>query len=114
MTASTGLQPAKSLRVPRAFVDGPLSRLDASFRVGPLLSDRRVRMPLPAGIASGWSWIERSDVTVSHGTGTESWSDPVEVEAVALTAHLAAPPTRLREGWLRLSHVVERPHEEGT
>jgi len=114
ITASTGLQPAKTLQLPRSFVDGPLAKLDASFRVGPLLSGRSVRMPLPADIAGGWSWLEKSAVTITNNQLTETWSAPAEIEAAALSAHLNAPPTRLREGWLRLSQVVDRPQEGPT
>jgi hypothetical protein len=114
VTASTGLQPSKSLRLPRRVIDPALSGMDAAFRVGPILSGRRVRMPLPTDIAKGWSWIEKTGVEFADGVKTaEHWSDPVEVEAAALGAHLTDPPTRLREGWLRLSQVVDQTDTRG-
>lgn len=110
INASTGLLPNKSLRLPRSFVEAPLARLDASFRVGPILTGRTVRMPLPTDIAQGWSWIEKTGVEFTSNGKSETWSAPVEVEASATDAHLNDAPTRLREGWLRLSDVVnEQP-----
>ncbi len=115
LTASSGVQPSKTLRLPRHLVAGPMSNLDASFRVGPILSTgTAVRMPLPADIARGWSWIERTGVRLTPEGREETWSTPVDVEPVPPGSPLADAPTHLREGWLQLSQVVAPAEEEET
>ena len=114
VTASTGIQPSKSLQLPRRFVDAPLANLDASFRVGPVLSGATaVRMPLPADIARGWSWIEKTGVQLTPEGRTDTWGEAVPVEATPAGSPLGEVPTRLREGWLQLSQVLDSTTRKG-
>jgi hypothetical protein len=106
INAATGFLPHKSLRLPRGFVDAALARMDATFRVGPILSGRQVRMPLPADISSGWSWIDKTGVNLAIDERDGQWN-VAEVESAAIAAHLTSAPTRIREGWLRLAQIVD-------
>lgn len=102
--AATGLLPVKAFRLSGDVVDRALSAMDATFRVGPLLTSHEVRMPLPAEIAQGWSWLE----TTGPGNGVES--RPVHPRSGS--AAVEEPPSRLREGWLQLADVVSVTDEE--
>jgi hypothetical protein len=53
--AATGLLPARSITLAHAELDKTLARMEASFRVGPvLLQEGRVALPTPVGERGGW------------------------------------------------------------
>jgi hypothetical protein len=92
----SGWQPAVTEGLAPGPIATALAAMQASFRVGPLLTDPHdIRMPLPAEIGGDWGWSARSGVT--------GWSDPESVRAASPGAALATAPLHLSEGWLTLS-----------
>ena len=62
--ATCGFLPRKKIELLREHVAPALEALAFTFRVGPVLVDpETIRMPLPAEIAGGWSWVRRVNVT---------------------------------------------------
>ncbi|HEX7318176.1 MAG TPA: hypothetical protein VF297_30005 [Pyrinomonadaceae bacterium] len=67
--AATGLVPAKTITLAHAELDKTLARMEASFRVGPvLLQPERVRLPTPVGESGHWRF---------RGPSTEDAPAPV-------------------------------------
>jgi hypothetical protein len=98
VTARTGLLPAKAIRLPRSFVEQPLEKLEVTFRVGPVLNEpATLRMPLPADIRGGWSWIQLSGV---------EFLPAAPITPASQQARLSGTPVHIREGWLKLSGAV--------
>lgn len=99
VTASTGALPAKAVLLPTDFIEQSLQRLDVTFRVGPLLNEAAtLRMPLPADIRGGWSWIQESGVGI--------FANPATVEPASGLARLSGTPVHIREGWLKLTGAL--------
>ena len=98
--ARCGFVPTKSIRLPRRFVDRPLERMDVTFRVGPFLDQPQgLRMPLPAEIQGGWSWIQKS--------GVDLFAEEVtEITPATHQAQLTSTPIHIRDGWLKLSDAL--------
>jgi hypothetical protein len=95
VTASTGTAPFQTVTLPNGPVDAALSKMQASFRMGPLLLDEeKIQLPLPTGVSGKWNWIERSGVTFWREEGPLTPSDQ--------TARMPDQPPSLREGWLTL------------
>ena len=81
-------------------LDGHAENMDVTFRVGPLLQQQQsVRMPLPAEIRGGWSWIQKSGVGLLA-------TEVSEVTPSTHQARLSDTPARIREGWLKLSDAL--------
>jgi hypothetical protein len=100
--AVTGILPVKTIDLPRSLLT-PLSSLEVTFRVTPLLSriepePRSVAVPTPAERAGTWSWVE------SDGSG--GWTDLGLVPATP-EARLKDLRNTLRDGWLQLVADVE-------
>lgn len=102
--AVTDLLPVAELVVPQQFVAPALSKMDVSFNVGPLLSDRidevgevpTIAMPLPAEQNGAWSWVQADSATpVRYG-----------VVATDQAAKLSNVAPALRAGWLELSATL--------
>ncbi len=99
--AIAGLLPVVTTALPAGPVAAAMSRLVATFRMGPLLVDpERVRMPLPSETGGSWTWVERAGVTVWRRDGTLQGNDP--------KALLPAAPPDIREGWLALTPRRDR------
>ncbi|HEX6292726.1 MAG TPA: hypothetical protein VFZ66_26315 [Herpetosiphonaceae bacterium] len=102
--AVTGILPAKLLDIPAQFVDGPLSNMQVTFRIGPLLTnmqpspmtgdqpvpphDQAISYPFPAEQNGVWSWWEQN-------TG-------YDLIRTTPNARLKDLPNTLREGFLQL------------
>ncbi len=100
VTAEAAIVPTKALRIPRDLVEKPLEKMDVTFRVGPLLNNPQgLRMPLPAEIRGGWSWIQKTGVGLLATRVSE-------VTPATYQARLTDTPIRIREGWLRLSDAL--------
>ncbi|HEY0323886.1 MAG TPA: hypothetical protein VGC66_23255 [Pyrinomonadaceae bacterium] len=92
----TGSLPEVQLALAPGPVTAALGNMEATFRVGPLLTDpSRIRMPIPAEIKGQWGWLARTDVT--------TWGDESSVNSQDPIARLETSPLRLSEGWLTLS-----------
>ncbi|MCP4427245.1 MAG: hypothetical protein GY803_22380 [Chloroflexi bacterium] len=96
--ATSGILPRKRIELMREHVAQALDNISITFRIGPVLSDpETIRMPLPAEIKGGWSWVRRTSATV--------WQvDPVVNETD--DAQLSATPAHITEGWLKLSGAL--------
>ncbi|MBL8329115.1 MAG: hypothetical protein JNJ71_09710 [Rubrivivax sp.] len=93
--ATCGFLPRKKIELMREHVAPALEALAFTFRIGPVLVDPdAVRMPVPAEIAGGWSWVRRVNVT--------TWQEDKVVKA-SQDALLGDAPAMLQEGWLKLS-----------
>jgi hypothetical protein len=99
--ATCGFLPRKKIELMREHVAPALEALKFTFRVGPVLVDPdTIRMPLPAEIAGGWSWVRRVNVT--------TWQEDPVVKA-SQDALLPDAPALLTEGWLKLSGSLVTP-----
>lgn len=99
--ATCGFLPRKKIELMREHVAPALEALAFTFRVGPVLVDPdTIRMPLPAEIAGGWSWVRRVNVT--------TWKEDPVVKA-SQDALLPDVPAMLSEGWLKLSGSMAKP-----
>jgi len=99
--ATCGFLPRKKIELMREHIAPALAALAFTFRVGPVLVDPdTVRMPLPAEIAGGWSWVRRVNVT--------TWQEDAVVKA-SQDALLPDAPSMLSEGWLKLSGSLAKP-----
>jgi hypothetical protein len=99
--ATCGFLPRKKIELMREHVAPALEALAFTFRVGPVLVDPdTIRMPLPAEIAGGWSWVRRVNVT--------TWKEDPVVKA-SQDALLPDVPALLSEGWLKLSGSLVKP-----
>lgn len=99
--ATCGFLPRKKIELLREHVAPALEALAFTFRVGPVLVDPdTIRMPLPAEIAGGWSWVRRVNVT--------TWKEDPVVRA-SQDALLPDVPAMLSEGWLKLSGSMVKP-----
>jgi len=93
--ATSGLLPRKKIELMREHVSQALEAMAFTFRIGPVLVDPdTLRMPLPAEISGGWSWVRRVNVT--------TWQEDPVVKA-SQDALLPDAPSMLNEGWLKLS-----------
>jgi hypothetical protein len=90
--AAADILPAKSIGLPQDQVLHALSRLQSSFRIGPvLMPDAHVRLPLPAEPGFEWTWVERRDGV---------WRTAGTIERPLAGASWEAPQA-LRDGWIR-------------
>jgi hypothetical protein len=97
--AANGIMPVREVQLAPGFIDGPLSRMEVTFRTGPLMTDPGIiRMPTPADIKGKWSWIQRSGVIL--------WQDPAEVIDLDQQARLDDAPAEFVDGWLKLSDAL--------
>jgi hypothetical protein len=99
--ATCGFLPRKKIELMREHVAPALEALAFTFRVGPVLVDPdTIRMPVPAEISGGWSWVRRVNVT--------TWKEDPVVKA-SQDALLPDVPAMLSEGWLKLTGSLEKP-----
>jgi hypothetical protein len=99
--ATCGFLPRKKIELMREHVAPALDALAFTFRIGPVLVDPdTIRMPLPAEIAGGWSWVRRVNVT--------TWKEDPVVRA-SQDALLPDTPAMLSEGWLKLTGSLIKP-----
>jgi hypothetical protein len=99
--ATCGFLPRKKIELMREHVAPALEALAFTFRVGPVLVDPdTIRMPVPAEIAGGWSWVRRINVT--------TWKEDPVVRA-SQDALLPDTPAMLSEGWLKLTGALAKP-----
>lgn len=102
--ATSGILPRKRIELMREHVADALDAMTMTFRVGPVLTDpETIRMPLPAEIRGGWSWIRRRSATV--------WQESPIVNANQ-DALLSPTPVQIAEGWLKLSGALKDNDEE--
>ncbi len=102
--ATCGFLPRKKIDLMREHVAPALDALVFTFRVGPVLVDPdTIRMPVPAEIAGGWSWVRRVNVT--------TWKEDPVVRA-SQDALLPDVPALLSEGWLKLSGSLARREDD--
>jgi hypothetical protein len=100
--ARSGILPAKALQLPRHLIERSLERMNVTFRVGPVLHEPNgLRMPLPAEIRGGWSWIQKTGVALSA-------IEETQVTGASHQARLTGTPVHIREGWLKLSDALGR------
>jgi hypothetical protein len=91
-----GSQPAITIGLSSSQYISALNRMEASFRVGPILTNpASIQMPLPAEIRGKWGWAARTDVT--------EWTTSDNVGSQNGIATLSDLPPTLSEGWLTLS-----------
>ena len=94
--ARSGILPTQVLRVDGRYLTPAAKQMEATFRVGPLLTPPdAVRMPLPAELHGSWSWIERTGVHLAPGQPIAPLSEAVVLDE---------PPPLVREGWLKLTN----------
>ncbi len=108
--ALTGILPVKTLQVPAAFVDAPLSALEVTFTANGLLTtvgatpasgavppvnSRSVSVPIPAEQGGTWTWWEPS-------SGASAWSAYALARATPDATFTNLPAT-VRDGYLQLT-----------
>lgn len=98
--ATCGFVPRKKIELLREHVAPALDAMALTFRVGPVLVDPdTIRMPVPAEIRGGWSWVRRVNVT--------TWQEDPVVKSTQ-DALLPDMPALLSEGWLKVSGALEK------
>jgi hypothetical protein len=92
--ATSGILPRKEVSLLRDWIEGPLSRLVPSFRVGPVLVDPAgIRMPLASALGAKQEWSRRD--------GPTTWrQDPIA--AATQQALLPDTPAVAQEGYVRV------------
>lgn len=96
---TSGIVPRKKIELMREHVAPALDAMSLTFRVGPVLVDpETIRMPLPAEIKGGWSWVRKVNVT--------TWQEDPVVKATQ-DALLPDVPALLSEGWLKVSGALK-------
>lgn len=101
--ATSGILPRKKIELMREHVAAALENMSVTFRIGPVLSDpSTIRMPLPAEIRGNWSWVRKTGLTV--------WEESPVVDAVS-EPKLTPTPSRIHEGWLKLSGYENQDEE---
>lgn len=102
--ATSGILPRKRIELMREHIADALDAMTMTFRIGPVLTDpETIRMPLPAEIRGGWSWIRRTSATI--------WQESPIVNANQ-DALLSPVPVQIAEGWLKLSGALKDKQEE--
>jgi hypothetical protein len=97
----SGVLPVLTVTVPRELAMPDLTRVQVTFRVGPILdvaTGAGVTLPLPATREGNWSWLQVDDAATA-----------VAMPAIDADPMPALPDglPQLRSGWLRLS-LAER------
>jgi hypothetical protein len=101
---TSGILPRKKIELMREHIAPALDAMALTFRVGPVLVDPDViRMPLPAEIKGGWSWVRKVNVT--------TWQEDRVVKATQ-DALLPELPALISEGWLKVSGALRSSSEE--
>jgi hypothetical protein len=96
---TSGIVPRKKIELMREHIAPALDAMALTFRVGPVLVDPdTIRMPLPAEIKGGWSWVRKVNVT--------TWQEDAAVNATQ-DALLPDAPALLNEGWLKISGALK-------
>ncbi|MEU2834886.1 hypothetical protein ABZ667_40690 [Streptomyces lavendulae] len=102
--ATTGMLPATTLEIPHRFTDGPLSRMRAVLRTGPLLtpattlSESAVALPVRTVDDQAWTWAERGPdgawarFATSAARTTPRWTDRAPVLRSGLLTSRTPPP----------------------
>lgn len=118
--AVTGILPVKTLEVPPAFVDGPLSALEVSFTTNALLTTigptpgsgptppanpLAVSVPIPVEQGGTWTWWEP---VAAPGSAPPTWS-PYDLARATPNATLTSAPTTVRDGYLQLTVDLAAP-----
>lgn len=115
--AFTGILPIAELAVPSQFVDGPLSNMEVSFRIGPTVS--RIAPPitandinppypnsidmLPMAEKNGaWSWWENTVVNPGQANQSETWQG-YNLNDANTGATLSDTPAVVVEGYLQFA-----------
>lgn len=97
--ATSGIVPRKKIELMREHIAPALDAMALTFRVGPVLVDPdTIRMPVPAEIKGGWSWVRKVNVT--------TWQEDPVVKATQ-DALLPDVPALLSEGWLKVSGALK-------
>ncbi|TDC78375.1 hypothetical protein [Streptomyces hainanensis] len=99
--AACGILPVQALALPADIIQGPLSRLRAAFRAGPLLTTSRDGALLLAGpptSTGGWQWAQPR---WEPGATTGTW-EYLRLAPPDQTARLDQRPV-VRQGMLRLT-----------
>ena len=95
--AVSGVLPPLAVSVPAAFAAPDLTKMEATFRVGPVLDDASqggVTLPLPSLREGTWSWLEYDQTAAKAVASPVQAADPAPL--------LPTTPAVLRNGWLRL------------
>jgi hypothetical protein len=96
---TSGFVPRKKIELMREHIAPALDAMALTFRVGPVLVDpHTIRMPVPAEIRGGWSWVRKVNVT--------TWQEDPVVKATQ-DALLPDVPALLSEGWLKVSGALK-------
>ncbi|MEO8193520.1 MAG: hypothetical protein ABI681_06690 [Gemmatimonadales bacterium] len=101
--ATSGIVPRKKIELMREHIAPALDAMALTFRVGPVLVDPdTIRMPVPAEIKGGWSWVRKVNVT--------TWQEDQVVKATQ-DALLPDVPALLSEGWLKVSGALQNDEQ---
>ncbi len=107
--AVTGILPVKQLTIPPHFLEAPLANMEATFRMGPVLTliqptppqdgqppalPSAITYPLPAERNGSWSWWEKN-------ADSDPWTG-YDLIAATPNAQLKSIPATLREGFFQL------------
>jgi hypothetical protein len=92
--ATSGILPAKAIRIPVEHFAEALRALEITFFSAPILTDlQHIDLPLPAEPDVTWSWLARSR--------TGAWQEIDEIVAASPAATFTGQQI-IREGWLKL------------
>ncbi|HEX8174271.1 MAG TPA: hypothetical protein VF543_04020 [Pyrinomonadaceae bacterium] len=102
--AFTGILPVKIVSLPAAYFEDALATMAVTFRTGPVITDAQtIRIPLPTEKNGTWSWVQRNSPAEP-----QNWTDPAGWDVFNIvkadqSARLFDKPSRLVEGWLKLT-----------
>ena len=96
--ATTGVLPAKAIRIPPDQYAEALRNLAITFLSAPVVTTQgKINLPLPAEPGYAWSWLAKSG-----GEWASSEIGPVNLQATW------SGQQEIREGWLRLTNAPEK------
>ncbi|NEO84036.1 MAG: hypothetical protein F6J87_07235 [Spirulina sp. SIO3F2] len=120
--AVSGILPTKAITVPPAHYVTALNAISISFLTAPILTPRKVDLPLPQLQGYAWSWLEQE-----QDKNDKTWSEISTIGQIEQSAFIAALEQRISNnrgtavwehllavGWLRSEHgkMIVTPYEE--
>lgn len=113
--ATTGILPVKELVIPSQFIDGPLSNMEISFNIGPMITKVQAASvangtpPFPNAIThpsmaeqnGAWSWWEKNTSNQGQPPITTTTWQGYELNKAMTQANFNDLPAELKEGYLQ-------------
>ena len=107
--SSCGILPAQVLELSEQVVQEALSRIELSFRVGPVLGKPdSFRLPVPDDVEGSWSWFDFDQTR----TEPERWRENLDVGIAETGAAVASELDQVQvyDGWLTIRKTDRKPN----